>query len=64
MDYKKLILDVMDKLKAHPSLLTYDHAVKIASFPDTIRGFGHVKEASIDQTLEALKKLEQSWPSA
>ena len=64
VDYKKLILDVMDKLKAHPSLLTYDHAVKIASFPDTIRGFGHVKEASIDQTLEALKKLEQSWPSA
>jgi indolepyruvate ferredoxin oxidoreductase len=62
-DYKKLIIEILETLKAHPSLLTYDHAIKMANFPDMIRGFGHVKEASIHKAMDTLKQLQKSWPS-
>ena len=42
-DYKNCILDIGTKLSKN----NYDIAVDIASVPDQIRGFGHVKEKNI-----------------
>jgi len=42
-DYKNIILEIGKKL----TLSNYNIAVDIASFPDQIRGFGHVKEKNI-----------------
>ena len=38
-------------------------AVQIAEVPDQIRGFGHVKEASVEQAQLRWAELEARWRS-
>ena len=39
----------------------YDTAVKIASIPDQIRGFGHVKEKNIKEAINNRTDLQNSF---
>lgn len=52
-DYKKTIQTLLNNLKP----TNYDLAVEIASIPEEIRGFGHVKEAHLEPALEKQEKL-------
>ena len=52
-DYKNTVLEIGKKL----SINNYDIAVDIASFPDQIRGFGHVKEKNIRSAEECKNNL-------
>jgi indolepyruvate ferredoxin oxidoreductase len=53
-DYEQMIdkmLSTLDRSRLEP-------AVKLANFPDAVRGFGHVKERKLQ---EALRLREQDW---
>ena len=52
-DYKNIILEIGKKLTVN----NYNIAVDIASFPDQIRGFGHVKEKNIRAAEECKNNL-------
>ncbi|MGH6631354.1 MAG: DUF6537 domain-containing protein, partial [Burkholderiales bacterium] len=43
-DYRQLVTGLLERLDQ----VDYDTAVALARLPEQIRGFGHVKEASID----------------
>ncbi len=47
----------MDRVLQSLSPATYDLAIQIAALPDRIRGFGHVKEASVAAAREAEAQL-------
>jgi indolepyruvate ferredoxin oxidoreductase len=40
----------------------HELAVAIASIPDEIRGYGHVKEASVEAAEGHLAELMKNWP--
>jgi len=52
-DYKNIIIEIGKKLTVN----NYNIAVDIASFPDQIRGFGHVKEKNIRAAEECKNNL-------
>lgn len=51
-DYEALLQEICDDLSAH----NYETAIELASLPEIIRGFGHVKEKNI---VEAKKRWQQ-----
>ncbi len=53
VEYEALVRDLLPKL----SRLNYDTAVKLVALPDQIRGFGHVKDKSIEQVRAAQDHL-------
>ncbi|MCA3574252.1 MAG: indolepyruvate ferredoxin oxidoreductase family protein, partial [Aestuariivirga sp.] len=62
-EYRALI----EQLLRHPQRLAHPAALELASLPGTIRGFGHVKEASVAKArareAELLGTLEGASPS-
>ena len=56
-DYKQTIIDIGSKINKS----NYDTAVKIASIPDQIRGFGHVKEKNIKEAINIRTDLLNSF---
>ncbi len=52
-DYLRLVSRMLPHLNAD----NYDLALRIASLPDAIRGFGHIK----DRSRAAAKRDEQRW---
>ena len=56
-DYKNIILEIGKKLNVN----NYNIAVDIASFPDQIRGFGHVKEKNIKIAEECRNNLMNAF---
>ena len=66
-DYIKLVDEIASKLDA----ANHAAAVALASVPDEIRGYGHVKEKSItaakglrEQRLQAFRNPSSRWPQA
>ena len=66
-DYEALVTELLDKLDADNHAL----AVELAAIPEKIRGFGHVKEASIEtakaceaELLEAFRHPERRRDAA
>jgi indolepyruvate ferredoxin oxidoreductase len=57
--YEAVIDELIDGLA--PERL--DLAVRLASFPDEIRGFGHVKQASLARVLPQLDQWRAQWQS-
>ncbi len=61
---RKLMTDYeagLDRLASGLTAANLPLAVKIASIPDQIRGFGHVKDASIGPAKAAEAKLWMEW---
>ena len=56
-DYKETITDIGIKINKS----NYETAVKIASVPDQIRGFGHVKEKNIKEAINYRTDLLNSF---
>ena len=56
-DYKNIILEIGKKLTVN----NYNVAVDIASFPDQIRGFGHVKEKNLRVAEECKNNLMNAF---
>lgn len=56
-DYKATILSLLETLDTDK----YDMAVEIASIPEMIRGFGHVKEEHLAKALETQEKLLKAY---
>ena len=56
-DYKQIITDIGTKINKS----NYETAVKIASIPDQIRGFGHVKEKNIKEAINYRTDLLNSF---
>ena len=56
-DYKNTVLEIGKKL----TLNNYDIAVDIASLPDQIRGFGHVKEKNLRVAEECKNNLMNAF---
>jgi indolepyruvate ferredoxin oxidoreductase len=56
-DYKQTITDIGTKINK----ANYETAVKIASIPDQIRGFGHVKEKNIKEAINYKSDLLNSF---
>ena len=57
-DYQSLIERLLpDLCEANRDLF-----LEIATLPLSIKGYGHVKQASYQQYLEALAQLQQQWP--
>ena len=56
-DYKQTIVDIGSKINKS----NYETAVKIASIPDQIRGFGHVKEKNIKEAINNRTDLLNSF---
>jgi indolepyruvate ferredoxin oxidoreductase len=56
-DYKDTITDIGTKINKS----NYETAVKIASIPDQIRGFGHVKEKNIKEAINYRTDLLNSF---
>tara|TARA_B100000953_G_C17974820_1_gene407232 strand:- start:253 stop:1131 length:879 start_codon:yes stop_codon:yes gene_type:complete len=56
-DYKNTVLEIGKKL----TLNNYDNAVDIASLPDQIRGFGHVKEKNLRVAEECKNNLMNAF---
>ncbi len=52
-DYEATIGALLPRL----SRINYDAAVRLASLPDQIRGFGHVKEKAMDEAKEKQARL-------
>jgi len=64
---RKLIEDYFSDIKALLPGLSADNvalAVEIASVPERIRGYGHVKEAHLAEVLPRWKSLVQRWREA
>jgi indolepyruvate ferredoxin oxidoreductase len=55
--YEELIDEVLARLSASNLAL----AVRLADFPEEIRGFGHVKLASVERVRPQLEKLQAQW---
>jgi indolepyruvate ferredoxin oxidoreductase len=58
-DYRELIMNLLPTLTAE----RLSAAITIASLPEKIRGFGHVKAASVERYQEELKKSMASYTS-
>ena len=56
VDEPKLLDEVSGRLAEKLAL-----AVELVSFPETIRGYGHVKEQSIKETYQTLETLKEKW---
>ena len=56
-DYKQTITGIGTKINKS----NYETAVKIASIPDQIRGFGHVKEKNIKEAINYRTDLLNSF---
>jgi indolepyruvate ferredoxin oxidoreductase len=54
----------IDRLLAETSLNNYDSAVSIAELPQQIRGFGHVKQANLAQTVKQRDQLMLKFSGA
>ncbi len=59
-DYEKRIRALAEEITA----TTYPLAVRIAEIPDQIRGYGHVKEASVAAAREAEAALTRAYEAA
>jgi indolepyruvate ferredoxin oxidoreductase len=59
VDYEKTIGELIDTLNSDNHAL----AVKIASIPEQIRGYGHVKEDHVEKAQECEAGLLDSWRS-
>jgi indolepyruvate ferredoxin oxidoreductase len=57
LDYEKTVADLLDGLNPGNQAL----AVEIASIPDHIRGYGHVKEAAIEKAKAREAELIAEW---
>jgi len=57
LDYEKTVADLLDGLSPGNQAL----AVEIASIPDHIRGYGHVKEAAIEKAKAHEGELMAEW---
>ena len=57
-DYESMIEEILPRLDADKLAL----AVRMASFPDEIRGFGHVKLQSVERVRPQLEKWRAQWP--
>ena len=57
VDYRELITNLLSTLTAE----RLSAAIVIASLPEKIRGFGHVKAASVDRYQEELKKALEDY---
>ncbi len=51
--YETVMQEVLDRLSSENHRL----AVELASYPETIRGYGHVKRQHVDETAEKVNKL-------
>ena len=58
-DYESLIEQILPRVDADTLAL----AVRMASFPDEIRGFGHVKQQSVERMRPQLEKWRAQWPA-
>jgi indolepyruvate ferredoxin oxidoreductase len=58
-DYLRQVADMLPDLSAD----NHELAVAIASIPDGIRGFGHVKEASVETARVQREELLSQWPA-
>ncbi len=59
VDYRELITNLLPTLTAE----RLSAAITIASLPEKIRGFGHVKAASVERYREELKKAMENYSS-
>jgi indolepyruvate ferredoxin oxidoreductase len=59
-EYEIRLRSLADSITAQ----TYDLAAKIAELPDQIRGFGHVKEASVKAAEARRAELERALEQA
>jgi indolepyruvate ferredoxin oxidoreductase len=57
VDYRELIMNVLSTLTAE----RLSAAITIASLPEKIRGFGHVKAVSVERYREELKKALEDY---
>ena len=55
-------LENMVKLADGLTKKNHELAIAIASIPDDIRGYGHVKEAAVEAAEARSKELWQNWP--
>ena len=53
-EYQTVIAETIQQL--HPD--NYRIAVEVAAYPETIRGYGHVKQKSVQETRERVAKLQ------
>ena len=60
-DYTMLIKRLIQGLSHQYDLDRYALALELASLPELIRGFGHVKEASVKATYEKWAELMKRW---
>ncbi|MFT4199056.1 MAG: indolepyruvate ferredoxin oxidoreductase family protein, partial [Pseudoxanthomonas sp.] len=58
-DYQRAVEALLPRLDA----ARLDLAVRIAALPERIRGYGHVKEAAMDQAQARLAELQAQWDS-
>jgi indolepyruvate ferredoxin oxidoreductase len=59
-EYESLILEILKGLEPY----RYETAVQLASLPQTIRGFGHVKAKSIAEAKAQELQLREQWHTA
>ncbi|MEM9678477.1 MAG: DUF6537 domain-containing protein, partial [Pseudomonadota bacterium] len=52
---------VLDEILAGLSPKTLDAAVALATYPETIRGFGHVKEANVEKAKSERMRLRAGF---
>jgi indolepyruvate ferredoxin oxidoreductase len=60
VDYEKTIGELLDTLNSDNHAL----ALKIASIPEQIRGYGHVKEDHVEKAKVCEQDLMKEWRSA
>jgi indolepyruvate ferredoxin oxidoreductase len=56
-DYEALVEEILPRLARDNAAL----ALRMASFPEEIRGFGHVKQKSVDRMLPLLAQWRREW---
>ncbi len=56
-DYREMIMGLLNNITAD----NYSVAIEIAKTPEKIRGFGHVKEASVEKVLLVQKELLEQF---
>jgi len=57
VEYEQLIAQLLDRLGTARDAGAYDTAVALASIPEQIRGYGHIRAASIEQTRKQRETL-------
>jgi indolepyruvate ferredoxin oxidoreductase len=50
-------LETLEHIKLSLSDSNYDIALELANYPDDIRGFGHIKEKSLESVVQKKEKL-------